>query len=165
MTIQITHTHLLTITFLLCAFALSAALIGQYMFGLHPCEFCIYQRIPFVATLIVCLYCLIVRNITTSKIGIVLSALFLVINAGLAFYHSGLERKWWASSTGCTTPNMSGSIEDLMAKIQSTSVVRCDEISWEFLGLTMANFNVGFCLGLAGLLIWGLNRTRQSNAH
>mgnify|MGYP001768927818 CR=1 FL=1 len=46
---------------------------------------------------------------------------------------------------------MTGSIEEIMARIEATDVTRCDEIPWELFGLSMANYNVAMCLGLAVL--------------
>jgi len=56
---------------------------------------------------------------------------------------------------------MSGSIEDLMARIQSTDVTRCDEIPWDLFGLSMANYNVMMCLGLGVACFIYLYSTRN----
>lgn len=134
--------------------ALSAALISQYVFGLRPCELCLYQRIPFAimifAGLIGSIFCKLARP------SLYLSALAMMINTGIAIFHSGVERKWWAGLTGCTSPDMSGSIEEVMARIAATAVTRCDEISWSMFGLSMANYNVALCATLAALIIYYL---------
>jgi disulfide bond formation protein DsbB len=122
------------------------ALTAQYGFNLRPCELCLIQRVPFVLTIILGL---LAYFWTAKRIPLIaLSGVTYLVNSAIATFHSGVERKWWAGLTGCTTPDMSGSIEDLMKRIQETAVVRCDEIPWSFLGLSMANYNVVFCLGL-----------------
>lgn len=132
---------------LMSILALVGALTAQYGFNLRPCELCLIQRVPFALTIILGL---LAYFWTAKRIPlIVLSGVAYLVNSGVALFHSGVERKWWAGLTGCTTPDMSGSIEDLMKRIQETAVVRCDEIPWSFLGLSMANYNVVFCLGLA----------------
>ena len=131
--------------------ALAGALIGQYGFGLHPCELCLYQRAPFVVTIILGVVAFFWASKRLPLIAV--SGLAFIVNSGIAFFHSGVERKWWAGLTGCTTPDMSGSIEDLLKRIQETSVVRCDEIPWSMFGLSMANYNVAFCLALGVLCI------------
>lgn len=128
------------------ALALSGALIGQYGFDLHPCELCLYQRIPFILNIVLAL--LGYFWVSKKKPIIAVSGILFLINSGIAFFHSGVERKWWAGLTGCSTPDMTGSIEDLLKRIQETSVVRCDEIPWSLFGLSMANYNVVFCLGM-----------------
>ena len=131
------------------ALALGGALIGQFGFGLHPCDLCIYQRIPFILNIGIGL--IILTGLSkylpvTAHSLIGLSGILFIANAGIAFFHSGVERKWWTGLTGCSTPDMSGSIEDLLKRIQETDVTRCDEIPWSLFGLSMANYNVVFCL-------------------
>ena len=138
------------------ALALTGALIGQYGFGLHPCDLCVYQRIPFVLNIILALLGYFWAS--KQKPIIAISGISFFINSGIAMFHSGVERKWWAGLTGCSTPDMSGSIEDLLKRIQETDVVRCDEIPWSMFGLSMANYNVAFCLGMAILSLIYLAR-------
>lgn len=135
--------------------ALTGALIGQYGFNLRPCELCIVQRVPFVLNIFLGLTALFWTSKRISLIA--LSGIVFIVNSGIAVFHSGVERKWWAGLTGCTSPDMSGSIEELMQRIQQTAVTRCDEIAWSFMGLSMANYNVLFCamLGMfCGCYAW-----------
>ncbi len=137
-------------------FALIGAFTAQYGFNLRPCELCLYQRVPFALTIFLGLLAAFWPKGRLPLIAV--SGLAYTVNSAIAFFHSGVERKWWVGLTGCTTPDMSGSIEDLMKRIQETDVVRCDEIPWSFLGLSMANYNVAFCLGLGmicGAYVWG----------
>ena len=134
---------------LLAAACLGFALIGQYGFNLHPCELCIYQRIPFGIVIVLGLIGLAMPRAALAQT--LLIGVAFTINAGIALFHSGVERKWWEGLKGCSTPDMSGTIEDLMARIQSAAVTRCDEIPWSLFGLSMANYNVIVCCGLAAL--------------
>ncbi|HAJ90889.1 MAG TPA: disulfide bond formation protein B [Rhodospirillaceae bacterium] len=132
-------------------FALAGALTAQYGFHLRPCELCLFQRVPFVMGIFLGLWAYFSK--ATRLPLIAASGVVFLVNSAIALFHSGVERKWWVGLTGCTTPDMSGSIEDLMSRIQNTDVVRCDEIPWSFLGLSMANYNVFFCLGLGVLCL------------
>lgn len=143
---KIKSRHLCIFIIAISVTALTSVFISQYGFGLHPCHLCIYQRWPFAVTIVLGLIGLLTNF---KKPVIALSGLTFLINAGIAFYHSGVERKWWAGLAGCSTPDMSGSIEDLMARIEATAVTRCDEIAFELFGLSMANYNVLLCLGCA----------------
>lgn len=140
--------------------SLGAALTAQYGFGMRPCELCLIQRVPFALNMLLGLAGAI--WLARSRLMISLASLTFLVNSGVAFYHSGVERHWWNGLTGCTTPDMSGSIEDLMARIQQTDVVRCDEIPWDFLGLSMANYNVIYCFGLGLVCIFYLFLTRSN---
>lgn len=138
----------------LSAMALAVAFISQYAYGLQPCELCIYQRIAFGVVIGLCLLG-IAAGRPENKWGSVfmgMTALAFAANTVIAFYHSGVERKWWKSFLeGCTIPEMKGNITDVLAQIAATPIARCDEIPWTdpVIGLSMANYNVMFCLVLA----------------
>lgn len=129
------------------ALSLAAALLAQFGFGLKPCDLCLMQRVPFGLNMALGLSGLFWVVRARWMIGV--AGLSFLANSGIAFYHSGVERHWWAGLSGCSAPDMSGSIEDLIARIEQTDVTRCDEIPWEMFGLSMANYNVAMCLGLA----------------
>lgn len=139
----------------LAAAALAAAYTAQYAFGLEPCILCLYQRVPMFFIIAVCALGFILSGpVHTGKTRLTLgvTALACLANAAIAFYHTGVERKWWASFLeGCTIPEIKGNITDVLAQIESTPPARCDEIPWTdpLIGLSMANYNVLFCGVLA----------------
>lgn len=141
------------------AFSLLAALVAQFGFSLRPCYLCLLQRGPFGLNILLGLYGAAISRFRTLMIG--LSSFVFLGNSVIAFYHSGVERKWWTGLEGCSAPDMTGSVEDLIRRIQETSVVRCDEIPWSLFGLSMANYNVALCLGL-GIFYLAYIRVRKS---
>ncbi len=141
------------------AFSLIAAFTAQYGFGLRPCDLCLMQRVPFAINILLGGLAVWRQNLGRPLVS--LAGMAFLVNSGIAAYHSGVERKWWAGLSGCSTPDMSGSIEDLLKRIQNTDVVRCDEIPWSLFGLSMANYNVVFCLGLGVLCLGFIALTRQ----
>ncbi len=140
----------------LSAAALGSAFVAQYAYGLAPCVLCIYQRIPY-ALVIAFAFFGIGLGAKWQKAGSVFLGLIstaFAANAVIAFYHTGVERKWWASFLeGCSIPEITGDITDVLAQIQAAPIVRCDEIPWTdpMLGLSMANYNVAACVVLAAL--------------
>lgn len=136
------------------ALALSAAFVAQYAYGLAPCVLCIYQRWPYaiiIALGLLGLYLAKTKPVFV-KITLGLITLTFAANAAIAFYHTGVERKWWPSFLeGCSIPKIEGNITDVLAQIQTAPLVRCDEIPWTdpVIGLSMANYNVVLCLVLA----------------
>lgn len=136
------------------AFALSMALIAEHVFGLLPCILCIYQRIPYGVVIGLGILGALIAGKSPRAAGGVLGLISLTFLADsvIAFYHSGVERHWWKSMfESCAAPELEGSITDVLAKIQAAPAVRCDEIPWAdpVFGLSMANYNVVFCFGLA----------------
>lgn len=137
----------------IAAGALAAAYTAQYGYGLAPCELCLYQRAPYYAVIAFAILGIVQHNKPhMGKVFLGFTALAFAINAAIAFYHTGVERKWWPSFLeACTIPEIKGNITDVLAQIEATPAVRCDEIPWTdpWFGLSMANYNVIICLILA----------------
>ncbi len=134
-----------------CAGAMATALIAQYVFGLKPCELCLIQRVPFVVAGLLALITLMRPRL--SRLLLPLAALLLLGNAGIAFYHVGVEQHWWASA--CSGKAAAISLSDLAAQMAKPVEARCDEPSWEWHGITMALMNVPFS-ALLGVITLGL---------
>lgn len=149
--------------------ALIMALISQYGFGLLPCVLCIYQRIPYCLAIALGLLIIAFRNHTKpSALVVLISSLTFFINSGIAFFHSGVERLWWDGLKGCGTPDMSGTIEELMERIKNMPQAKCSEIPWAdpLFGLSMANYNVMACAGFGIIcLISAVKLIRKANGY
>ncbi len=141
------------------AAALAMAYTAQYGFGLAPCVLCLYQRVPYAVVIVLGILGYASNGFRRKSLA--LTGLAFSANAVIAAYHTGVERKWWKSFLeGCSTPDLSGSIDDLMARIQAAPVTTCDSIPWvdPVIGLSMANYNVLFCAGLAAIAFYTLTR-------
>lgn len=132
------------------ATAIALALISQYAFDMHPCYLCLWQRIPYAVAILLAVMGLKATKIMGAKYGafnILLIGFALLINSGIAFYHVGVEQRWWGSS--CTLPDLSNlSSQDMMAAIKSAPAVSCGDIQFELFGISMAGYNIALCFGL-----------------
>src|SRR5258705_12907901 len=139
-----------------------ATLLGawffQYALGYDPCPLCLQQRIPYYITIplavIVAYGALKGAPHRWLALGLALIALTMLVGAGLGLYHAGVEWKWWAGPTTCGTVSELGS-GNLLERVQTTRVVRCDEAAWRFLGISLAGYNVLIALALAGIAALG----------
>lgn len=141
-----------TFLILIAAGGSAAALIAAFgfqMMGYAPCHLCWLQRYPHMAAVGIGVLALGLKGRTLPVLG----ALAALTTAGIGVYHSGVELKWWEGPTTCTSSSIGGMTpEQLLAQINGAALVRCDEIAWQFLGLSMANWNVILSVALA--LIW-----------
>ena len=130
--------------------ALMGAFAFQYIGGLAPCHLCLLQRWPHAAALAIGLLALAIPGRLLPLAG----AAAALTTAGIGIYHTGVERLWWAGPTSCSAGSIAGlDVKDLLdPSIVVAPVVRCDEVAWQMLGLSMASWNVVLSLGLA--LIW-----------
>lgn len=142
------------------AAALIGAWIFQYGFGIQPCPLCLEQRVAYYFA--IPLACLLAAGVTFGASRKVLVAGFVVIaaamlwNAGLGAYHSGVEWGFWLGPQDCSGPiNTLGGAGGLLKKIETIRIVRCDEVQWRFLGLSLAGYNVLISLALAAIALWG----------
>ena len=133
---------------------LGAALIFQYVGGLHPCEMCIYQRVPYGAVIGLGVAGALVSRGGAARSSLVwvlagTCALAFFINAGLAGFHVGIEQGWWAGSDDCVGGDIdTSSIEAMREAILNAPAVRCDEVAWSLFGISMAGWNGLTALGL-----------------
>jgi len=139
--------------------ALGLAYIAQYGFALWPCNLCWGQRVPYALALVFALISLTpaVDAPTRRVVAFHCAGLFL-FNAGLAFYHVGVEQKWWEGPAECVGRPMNYSINDLAAALTQTGRTGCDEIAFQLFGISMAGYNVIAGLILAAGLTWAATR-------
>lgn len=149
--------HLTPAQYFLGAAVASAAMLGgalafQYIGGLAPCELCVYQRIPYGAVI-----GLGAVGILASQRGLSLRvwliaaacAVAFFVDAGIAGFHVGVEQGWWTGTESCVGSNIdTSSIEAMRDAILNAPAVRCDEVAWSLLGISMAGWNGLIALGL-----------------
>ena len=133
------------------AAALAVAFGSQYLGGLVPCEMCWWQRYAHIAALALGLLALVAGG----RPLVWLAALAIAVSGGIGFYHAGVELDYFEGFTQCTsTVAAGGSTEDFLKAIMNASMVRCDDIQWSFLGISMAGWNAIFSLGSALTILW-----------
>lgn len=143
------------------AAVLGAALFSQYVGGLNPCQMCIWQRWPHGAAIALALIALALAPRRAAAVALYLGALALIVGAGIGAFHAGVELGYWEGPTTCSGGDVSGlSPADLIAKLQAAPLVRCDEVAWSFLGVSMAGWNAILSLGLAVLTVMAARRLR-----
>ncbi len=147
----------------IAAATLAGAWFIQLVMGIQPCELCLAQRYAYY--LVVPLGALTAigagKDAPRSALvaGLAVIALATLGNAGLAAYHAGVEWGFWQGPTACTGPvgNL-GSAGSLLERLDTVKVVRCDEVQWKFLGLSLAGYDVLISLLMAAIAAWGAKR-------
>lgn len=136
------------VVLVLCALVsflfLAVALVSQYGFGLHPCDLCIYQRIPYAIILILALFgVFLVKNRRVRYIIAVVCALLFLTDAGIAGYHAGVEAGIFKGPDSCSSDGGGGqTIEEIRAAIMNAPLVTCSQAMAYFMGLSMAAWNM-----------------------
>jgi disulfide bond formation protein DsbB len=138
-------------------FALLLAYISQYVFGLQPCPLCYYQRYPYWAAIAIGVILFYIPFNYKKIYGLILiiAISLLIVDAGTAFYHMGVEYKWFGGLAECGDDTSAGSVQDLLAQIEATNAIRCDEPAFVII-LSMAGWNFVYLLAMiaATLLVF-----------
>jgi disulfide bond formation protein DsbB len=151
---------------LIAAATLAGALFFQLVLEILPCPLCLEQRYAYY--LAVPLGALVAFAAAKGAprplllLGLAILALALLANAGLGTYHAGVEWGFWAGPTDCTGPvgNL-GSAGNLLERLDTVKVIRCDEVQFRFLGISLAGYNVLISLVMAAIAAWGLAKTAR----
>ncbi|RMA42434.1 disulfide bond formation protein B [Rhodophyticola porphyridii] len=157
-----TRRSLILLSGLGSAALLLAAFGFQHIGGLAPCAMCLWQRWPHAAAIAIAA---VGAAVPAAAIA-VLGGLSMVVNAGIALFHTGVERDWWEgpqSCTGAAGQDLGAmSASDLLATDTGPRIVLCDEVAWEMLGLSMASWNGLASVALA--MIWFAAAMRRRTA-
>ena len=137
---------------LLAAGGSLALLAGAFFFqaiGYPPCAMCLWQRWPHAAAIALGGLFLLVPLRVLPWFG----ALAAAITSGIGIYHTGVERDWWEGPTSCTGSGLGGLSGADLLSTDAPRLVLCDQVSWEFLTLSMASWNALFSAALAVLWV------------
>ncbi|MEM7519847.1 MAG: disulfide bond formation protein B [Pseudomonadota bacterium] len=140
---------------LLAAFGSATLLIGAYGFqhigGLLPCKMCLWQRWPHGAAVIIGALVLLIGARGLAWLG----AAAAFTTGAIGVYHAGVEWGFWPGPTSCSGGGADlGALDGdaLLSLDGPAGVVMCDEVVWQFAGLSMAGWNAVIALALT--LLW-----------
>lgn len=145
---------------LIAAAGSAALLLGAFGFqllGYPPCAMCLWQRWPHAAAIAIGLLVALFGWRALNWLG----AAAALTTAGIGAFHTGVERGWWQGPTSCTGAgnDLSGlSGAELLSTTTADTIIMCDEVSWQFLGLSMASWNMAFSLALVAIWIAAARR-------
>ncbi len=136
-----------SVALVLALAAIVTALGFEHLGGLVPCPLCLEQRYAYYIGIPALFGALVLAASERPKLAALsffAVALVFLANAGFGVYHAGVEWKFWPGPEACSPP--AGELKPLgralIDRLESARVVRCDEASWRFLGLSFAGWNV-----------------------
>jgi disulfide bond formation protein DsbB len=145
----------------IAAATLAGAWFFQLVLDIRPCPLCLEQRYAYyLAIPLGALTALAAAKDAPRAVlyaGLAILLLAALGNAWLGSYHAGVEWGFWKGPTDCTGPvgNL-GSAGNLLERLDTVKVIRCDEVQWRFLGLSLAGYNVLISLLMAAIAAWGI---------
>ena len=119
---------------------LISAFVIEYGLGHQPCKLCLYERIPYILSILLIIKILFVKKY--EKITLFILFLIFIASAVLAFYHFGIEQGFFSESFVCKVGDLSGTLskEQLLEQLNKNSI-SCKDVSFRVFGLSLAIIN------------------------
>jgi disulfide bond formation protein DsbB len=134
---------------------LGGALGSEYLGGLVPCEMCYWQRWPHGAAILLAGLAFTGSPASErSRTLILLAALAIAVSGVIGVYHAGVELGIFEGLTTCAASASGATSAELLDQIMKTPLVRCDQVQFAFLGISMAGWNAILSLGGAAAIAW-----------
>jgi disulfide bond formation protein DsbB len=137
------------------AFSILSLLIAyviQYVLGHKPCNLCLIERIPYIASII--LISLIFFLNKYQKIISSIILIFFTFGALVSFYHFGIEQGFVSESLICELSNNNPlNKEELLDQLKKAEIVSCKNVTFRFFGLSLATINTIISIILSGIMI------------
>lgn len=151
--------HLVLLPLLVGVGALAVAYVSEFGFGLHPCEMCYWQRIPYGLLILLGLAGLALPR--CAKFLARVSFITLLVAAGLGVFHAGVEWKWWEGPSACSGGITAGMTPaEILAHIKAAATISCSDAAVRVLGLSMAGWGALYAFGAAIVLGLGVKRVK-----
>ena len=123
--------------------SLFAAFFIEYQLGHKPCKLCIYQRIPYIISILIIMNFVFMKKY--QKISLLFLSLISLVGAILSFYHFGIEQGFFSESFVCEAKNIQGNLtkEDILQQLKNNTV-SCKEVTFTIFGASLASLNTIF---------------------
>ena len=124
----------------------------QYILGHKPCNLCLIERIPYIAAIILISLVFMVNKFERFILGTLI--IFFIFGAVVSFYHVGIEQGFFSESLVCDlrTSNSNLSKENLLQELENRTIVSCKDVTFRFLGLSLATINTVISIILSGIM-------------
>ena len=133
--------NIFKISFLISSLMLLSAFYLEYFHDAFPCDLCITQR-WFHALIISCSLIAILileKSFIADELILIGLSLTWIASSIAGLYHFGIEMNYWKGPDDCSS-NIDFS-KDTLTFLLNKSPIKCDEVMFKILGLSLAGWN------------------------
>ena len=124
----------------------------QYALSHKPCNLCLIERIPYIASVILISLVFIINRF--EKMMFIIILLFFIFGAIVSFYHYGIEQGFFSESPVCDLENNANlSKEQLLKQLENSSIVSCKDVTFRVLGFSLATINTIISIILSVIML------------
>ena len=137
------------------SFSISSLLIAyyiEYALGHKPCNLCLIERVPYFISFILTSFVLFLNRL--EKIISIIILLSFIFGTIVSFYHFGIEQGFFNESLVCNLGNGEAlDKEQLLKQLEQSTVTSCKDVTFRFLGFSLATINMIISIILSGIMI------------
>ena len=134
----------------------------EFFEGVEPCKLCVYQRFPYFIVVLLALSFLLINNKNFKKITFLFYILIFTSSIIMSVHHFGVEKGFWSSLSSCETNFKSlSNNNDLKEYLLNKNYISCEDVSFKFLGISLAGYNIIISSILLILSIVGLKKLKD----
>ena len=137
-----------TIIFAISIFAVLSALYIEYILSVPACKLCLYQRIHYIFSIIICFLAYFFPKKNIFIYLIILTFFSSVIISG---YHIGIENGIFSEFSGCTSENFNTIDKTELLQNLNSFFPNCKDVNFKIFGISLATIN--FILSIALIYI------------
>ena len=129
-------------------FTILSALYIEHILLIPACKLCLYQRIPYILTIIISFF-----GFFFSKNKIWLYLLIITFSGSIIIsgYHLGIENSVFTEFSGCTNDNLDTIDKSKLLESLSNVLPNCKNVNFRIFGFSLATIN--FIISIAFLVI------------
>ncbi len=121
--------------------SLSIAYFIQFVLKHEPCNLCLIERYPYLGSIIAISFLFSVNKYEKTIFYVLL--LLFIFGTLVSIYHVGIEQGFFKESFICNLEKNSGNLskENLLKQLEKTTLISCKDVTFRFLGLSLATIN------------------------
>lgn len=125
--------------FCISIFSLLSVIYIEFILNQKPCKLCIYQRIPYIIAIFICLL-----GFASQKKTVCLYFLTLIFisSSFLSGYHVGIENNIFSEFSGCSNININLIDKADIIESLNNNLPSCKEVNFKIFGFSLATINL-----------------------
>ena len=133
-------------------FAILSAYFIQYVLGHQPCNLCLIERIPYIASIITISIFLLLKRF--EKLFLIMLISIFISAFVISGYHFGIEQGFIKESLVCDLNSTSVNLtkESLLNELKQKTV-SCKDVTFKIFGLSLATINIFISLIISVIII------------
>ena len=120
-------------------FTILLALYIEHILSVPACKLCLYQRIPYILSTIICFFGYFFSN---NKIWLYLLIVTFLSSVALSGYHLGIEINIFTEFSGCTNKNLNTIDKTELLQSLNNFLPNCKDVNFKLFGLSLATINL-----------------------